>query len=452
MQDVTSRRARALSTRRLTPLDWTICAIACIGFAFDTYELVVMSLIVRPAMIALGGDPVGSAGFNWWVGLLFYVPLAAAGLFGLLGGYLADWFGRRRVLVWSLLIYSVSAAGAAFATSLPSLLIWRCATVSGAAVEFIAAVAWLAELFPEPVQRESVLGYTQAFSGLGSVMLTGAYFIAVTYGDRLPAIHGGHDAWRYTLLFGLAPALPLLIVRPFLPESPIWRWKKTEGTLRRPRVGELFAGGLRKTTLVATALTACSYAAAYGVIQQIPRIVPGLPQVRQLAPRLQEQTVSGVHLFSDLGNIGGRLVFAWLVIRVLREQRLLRSFVAPAVIVFPIVFLSAAQPRASVQILTIGTLIATTLMTAQLSFWGNYLPRMYPTHLRGTGESFVTNIGGRVLGAAAAMLTTSLANAMPGSASVQLAYASACVGTLVYAVAFAGSFALPEPARPQLPD
>ena len=51
------------------------------------------------------------------------------------------------------------------------LLFLRCTTFIGVCVEFVAAVAWLAELFPNPKQRESVLGYTQAFSSLGGVMV-----------------------------------------------------------------------------------------------------------------------------------------------------------------------------------------------------------------------------------------------------------------------------------------
>ena len=50
-------------------------------------------------------------------------------------------------------------------------------------------------------------------------MATGAYYLAVTYAERLPPIAGGHAAWRYVLLLGLAPALVLAAVRPFLPET-----------------------------------------------------------------------------------------------------------------------------------------------------------------------------------------------------------------------------------------
>jgi hypothetical protein len=70
-------------------------------------------------------------------------------------------------LVWSILLYAISALCAGFTTSLPWLVFFRCTTFVGVCVEFVAAVAWLAELFPIPKQRESVLGYTQAFSSFG---------------------------------------------------------------------------------------------------------------------------------------------------------------------------------------------------------------------------------------------------------------------------------------------
>src|SRR5437870_4125832 len=207
------------TTPRLTAGQWLICVISVIGFAFDTYALLVLPLIVRPALVELAHLRPGTPEFNYWVGLLFYIPAVAGGIFGLLGGYLTDRLGRRRVLVWSILIYAFSAMGAGYATSLTWLLILRCTTFIGVCVEFVAAVAWLAELFPDPKQREKVLGYTQAFSSIGGVMVSGAYYLAVTYGSSFPMIHGGHHAWRYTLLSGLIPAIPLIAVRPFLPES-----------------------------------------------------------------------------------------------------------------------------------------------------------------------------------------------------------------------------------------
>ena len=97
------------SAPRLAPLQWLIAIIAAIGFAFDSYVLLMLPLIVRPALIELLHVPPSSPAINDWVGVIFYVPAVAGGIFGLLGGYLTDLLGRRRVLVWSILLYAFSA-------------------------------------------------------------------------------------------------------------------------------------------------------------------------------------------------------------------------------------------------------------------------------------------------------------------------------------------------------
>src|SRR4030088_2716435 len=108
-----------------------------------------MPLILRPALLEMLGAAPNTPASNLWRGLLFYVPAVAGGIFGLLGGYLTDRLGRRRILVWSILLYAFSALASGYATSVTTLLILRCTTFIGVSVEFVAAVAWLAELFPD---------------------------------------------------------------------------------------------------------------------------------------------------------------------------------------------------------------------------------------------------------------------------------------------------------------
>jgi MFS family permease len=193
---------------RLTSTQWLICAIAAIGFAFDTYELLMLPLIVGPAIGEMIGAKAGTPEYADWVSRLFFVPAVFGGIFGLFGGYLTDRLGRRRVLTWSILCYAFSAFGAGYATNIYWLLLLRTTTFIGVCVEFVAATAWLAELFSDPKQRERVLGYTQAFGSVGGLMVTGAYALSVHYADSLPAIHGSHAAWRYTLISGIIPAIP----------------------------------------------------------------------------------------------------------------------------------------------------------------------------------------------------------------------------------------------------
>src|ERR1700682_5881648 len=179
-------------SRPLTPVQWLICGIACLGFAFDLYETLMTALIVRPVLSSLGNFTAGTPEFNLWVGLFFFLPGAAGGIFGLLGGYLTDLLGRRRVLMWSILLYACSALASGYSASVEWLRFWRCCTFVGVCVEFVAAVAWLSELFTNPKQREAVVGYTQALGSIGGVLATGAYFLFVTYGDRLPLVRGTH--------------------------------------------------------------------------------------------------------------------------------------------------------------------------------------------------------------------------------------------------------------------
>jgi MFS family permease len=435
----------------LTPIQWLVCAVACLGFLFDLYEVLVMPLIVRPVLTDLGHLRPGTPAFNLWVGLLFFVPTAIGGIFGLLGGYLIDLLGRRRVLVWSIVLYAFSALAASYATSLHQIMFFRCATLVGVCVEYVAAITWLAELFSNPKQRESVLGYAQAFYPLGGFVAAGAYYVAVTWAARLPAIHGAHEAWRYTLLAGLIPAIPLIVVRPFLPESPVWREQKLLGKLERPSFRELFQPTLRRTTLVTTLLMGATSALAFGAIQHTPRIVPGLADVRNLSAKQIEQTVSHVQALQELGGVTGRVIFALLLIRIASERRRMRVFLVPAFVVFAWLYFYAST-RTLAQ-LGFGIFLATLLFNGLHSFWGNYMPRVYPTHLRGTGGSFAMNLGGKTIGASAALATTQLANVMPGSAaSLQLSYSAGTVALVACALALAGSAWLGEPASEQLPD
>jgi MFS family permease len=359
---------------------------------------------------------------------------------------LTDRFGRRRVLTWSILVYAFSAFGAGFATSLPVLLFLRTTTFIGVCVEFVAAVAWLAELFKDPKQREAVLGYTQAFSSLGGVMVSGVAYLIARYLTSLPTIYGAHENWRYLLISGLIPAIPLIIIRPFLPESPVWQEKKAAGTLKRPSFAELFRPEFRKTTLVTSVMFACSLAAAFGAIQQIPQIVPGLPEVSVLPRPEQQKAVASVQFWQEIGGLVGRFLLAYLAIRILSRRNLIRVFQIPGLIVIPLVFIFPAL--SNLWLLKCGIFIAGLLIIGQLSFWGNYLPRVYPTHLRGTGESFAANIGGRMIGTSAALLTTQIAAIMPGPTPViHLAYAAAAVAFLVFGLGLILSFFLPEPKK-----
>lgn len=477
-------------SRRFTGTEWLVIIVAIIGFAFDTYELLMLPLIAGPALAELLGKPLGDPAVRDWVGYIFWASAVTGGVFGLLGGYLTDRFGRKRVLVWSILIYSLSPVAAAFSTSASMLLFFRCTTFIGVCVEFVAAVAWLAELFPEPKLREKVLGWTQAFASVGGLLVTSANYAAVKFAASLPAIHGAHSSWRYTLLSGLIPAIPLALMLPKLPESPSWMKKRAAGTLRRPSIGELFAPGLCRTTIVTALLFACAYGAAFGAIQLVPtQIVPGLPelsaqqktvdalkpQIGKLTGQLKampadapakgqvaadlkkaqgefkvandavKQAGNRIQFYQEMGGLVGRILLAILAVVIVSRRALLRTFLIPGLLIIPFVFYYPAQNN--MELLKWGMFLAGLLTVAQFSFWGNYLPRVYPMHLRGTGESFAANVGGRMIGTSAAFVTTNwIAPMMKADSSYhKIALGAAVMALAVYAIALVSSFWLPEP-------
>ena len=490
-------------TSGLTRTQWLICIIASIGFAFDIYELLMLPLIIKPAMAALsaplveqmiaGGMPRPEAMAKWlpggemyvhWARMLFFVPAIAGGVFGLLGGYLTDLLGRRRVLTFSILLYAGAACAAGFATSLEQLLFFRCLVFIGVCVEFVAAVAWLAELFTDRHRREKVLGYTQAFSSLGGILVALANIAAAKWALSLPAIHGGHEAWRYTLISGVIPALPLILIRPFLPESPEWQKKREAGVLKRPSIRELFSPALARTTIITTLVFAASYGIAFGAIQQLPQIIgaqavgtpaergqkeiiatakaavakaaadakaAGKPELtpaqkRQIAGNASDEAVAKVSTAQEIGGLTGRVIFAVLATVILSRRVLLRLFLVPAMLFVPFFFMWLSGSLGGENLIWIkaGIFLAGLLTIAQFSFWGNYIPLVFPVHLRGTGESFAANIGGRVIGTAAAWFTITLSESNPPSAA-KIAIVGACVAGIYALIGAILSFMLPEP-------
>jgi MFS family permease len=502
--NATSIPASGMGTTR-----WLICIIASIGFAFDIYELLMLPLIIKPVIASLsaplvqelisGGMAPADANALWapggemyvkWARTLFFVPALAGGVFGLLGGYLTDKLGRRRVLTFSILLYAFAAfAAGSLAETLPQLLFFRCLVFIGVCVEFVAAVAWLAELFTEPKQREKVLGYTQAFSSIGGLLVALANYYAATYANSFPEIHGGHEAWRYTLISGVIPAIPLILIRPFLPESPAWAKKKAEGKLRRPSIRELFSPQLIRTTVVTTLIFAASYGIAFGAIQQLPQILAwprghveikaiaaeaetaaktaaieaakakGEPAPaeavltrigKQAAGNASDKVTSTVTKWQEIGGLAGRVLFAILAVYIVSRRAMLRLFLIPAMIFVPVFFYWVAgslETEGSLAMIKWGIFLCGLLVVAQFSFWGNYIPLVFPVHLRGTGESFAANIGGRIFGTAAAFITLTLS---AGQSVTALAKYGAIVAGIYALIGVILIFWLPEPKEEEI--
>jgi MFS family permease len=556
----------ASPSSRLTPVQWLVCAIAAIGFLFDTYELLMTPLVGVPAIAELLQLPPNNPAVTQWTGRLLWLSALSGGVFGMLGGWLIDRFGRKRIMALSIFLYSLSPVAAGMSTSLGAFIFFRCATFIGVCVEFVAAITWLAELFPDPKRKKIVLGTTQAFASVGGLFVTGINAWIVARANTLPAlplpeIFNAHATWRYALFTGLAPAILIAFLLPFVPESQVWREKRQSGALKRPRFAELFSPELRQITIVTALLSACAYAAAFGALQLTPlRIAPGLPELseqrkalkplRDEADQLNKQLNAVMPSFRDAGknipgfatlaaeraktrvaqraarkadnkqllaNLGarfseldtnlvqitaaqpeakkalldrerilkllgdnrdaqepfdtaikargnviqtyqesggliGRILLAILLVTAISHRALLRLFVIPGLALFPITYWMLYHQ--SGEAMQWGIFFCGLMVVAQFSYFGEYLPKAFPLHLRGTGGSFATNIGGRMLGTSAAFLTTNVIAPMMGARSTfdSVAIAAGVVGTAVFAIALLATVFLPEPKSEEDPD
>ena len=131
----------------------------------------------------------------------------------------------------------------------------------------------------------------------------------------------------------------------------------------------------------------------------------GLPPPR--AGLITQEVAANVTKVQEIGGLAGRVALAYLAVVIVSRRKLIRLFQIPGLIVMPLTFAVAATT--SLNWLYLGMFLAGFFTVGQFSFWGNYLPRVYPLYLRGTGESFAANIGGRLIGTSFAWLTATLA-------------------------------------------
>jgi len=367
-------------------------------------------------------------------------------------------------------------------------------------VEFIAAITWLAEVFEDRKQRERWVGITQAFASLGGVFVT---LVSIWISSNikglphmgLPLALGSTDPgpWRYLLMTGLLPAIPIVLMLPFVPESRVWKERRAAGTLKRPSFAALFSPELRRVTLVTAILSACAYGIAFGALQvTVARVTPGLPELRpqaqQLAPlrakgealnrqlnampagdpsrkdliaqikanfveqkpvnEVVKQMTDKVQFRQEMGGLVGRILLAILLIVGMSRVALLRVFQIPALIILPLTYFKLFNSGGETFLW--GYFLCGLVTVAQFSYFGEYLPKVFPLHLRGTGGSFATNVGGRMIGTSMAVLNTGwLAPLIAGSGQpvkpMHVAMAAGIIATSMAIIAFIVGLLLPEP-------
>jgi putative MFS transporter len=208
---ITARLDRLPASRYLWGL---ILLLSLCGF-FEIYEIALTSTL-SPGLIRAGVFQEAKGQF----GLTDQASFAAATFLGLFVGTssfaaVADRFGRRRVLIGSLLWYIVATAMMAGQSTAVGVDTWRFIAGVGVGVQLVTIDSYIAELVPRKLRG-------RAFATNYGVMYLAAPVAALLSWLLLPRAPLGLSGWRYVSLFPLCAAPVLWWVYRVLPESPRW--------------------------------------------------------------------------------------------------------------------------------------------------------------------------------------------------------------------------------------
>ncbi len=403
----------------------TVLAAALLGWMFDGLEMGLFPLIARPAlqeMQAAHGALAGDAFVGTWMGIVTAAFLLGAALGGGVFGWLGDRIGRVRALSFSILCYSVFTGLAYFAHTPWQLTALRFVAALGMGGEWSLGVALVMEVWPEK-HRPMLAGVIGAAANVGFALIAVVgIFFSVTV-----------DSWRWVVLIGALPALLTFFVRLFVPESEKWL-HAAQGAPARP-FREVLAPPLLRPTLIATALTSIVLIGTWGSVQWLPLWAD------QLTCGAQPTAKAWTGLVAAVGAVTGCMLGAraggFLGRRAMFFFMCLSSLVVCAV-------LFRGMNSYGVAFLSLTFLAGLT--TASFYGWMPlYLPELFPTRVRATGQGLAYNTG-RIFAAIGALQMGALMREFGGS----FARAGAVV-TLIYALGLALVWLAPETRGRPLP-
>jgi MFS family permease len=392
---------------RMTRYLWLVLASAFLAWMFDSIALNVFNLILTPSMSELlhtqDRNVIAATG-----GLIVAIKLVAWGIGGTIFGVLTDRFGRARIMLITILIYAVFTGLSALAQNWEQLAICQAAAGLGIGGEWSAGTALLAESLPERLRARLMIVMQLAFS-------VGYFFAAVVN------LSVGAVSWRWVLVWCAAPAVIVIILRLFIKEPA--RWVRTQRSKRRMgSLSRLFDRDLRRRTLgglfSAMALMVGSFAAT----------TFGPSWIAELSgPAAAVKYGSYYAMLLNGGAVLGYLTLIWLTQSIGRRPSYfvfcLGSLVT-AILMFTLVSTSTG-------VLVVAP-IAGFFMLGGFGVFAVYLPELFPTAVRATGQGLCFNFARIITGVGT--LTTGLLVGTLGS------YSSA--GLLVSLVFAVGLFTI----------
>ena len=385
-------------------------------------DAMIYALVLHPALhdllqVASGGAPVSDSDIGWYGGIIFSIFLVGWAIGGVLFGVLADYIGRTKTLILTILIYAVFTGLAALSETWWHLALYRFLTALGVGGEWASGAVIVAEVWPEE-KRAKAAGILQSAWAAGFFLAAAVNLLLRGYG------------WRVLFLVGILPAFVAILIFLWVKEPERWAKARSKelmtGTVQPVKLLELFRGELLRPTLVGSVLAFVAVFGLWGATNWTPTLIGALPDMRGLNAMALEQYKSYAIMALNTGALIGYLSFGALADRFGRRP-VFSLMCAGSLVMLPITFLT---PHAYVHVL---------LLLPLLGFFNNgifsgfpiYLPELYPTRIRATGAGFCFNAG-RVLASGGPFLTgylvTSLGSFGRAASVVALIY---LVGLLI---------------------
>lgn len=403
---------------------WLTLGAAFLGWLFDGFEIGLFPLIARPALkdlLSRGGGAEAAVGV--WMGWITAAFLIGAAVGGALFGWLGDRVGRVRAMSWSILAYSGFSGAAYFVRTPLELGGCRFLAALGMGGEWALGVALVMECWPER-SRPWLAGAIGAASNIG-IMLVGVV------GRVVPVTTA---SWRWMFLAGACPAVLTFLIRLFVPESP--RWKSAAGGAAPRPLRELIEAGLAGRLAVGIGLASVALIGTWGSVQWVPLWADQLTGGLVASAKADSQMASG------LGAVFGSLLAPMLGGAFSRKAGYFGlCALSLAVCAWLFRTFAAYGPAFLAVVGLVG------MFTAAFYGWFPlYLPELFPTRVRATGQGVCYNFG-RILAAVGAVTGGQLVQVYHGS----YARMGATV-TLVYALGMVLIWFAPETAGKPLPE
>ena len=396
----------ASSWSQVTRYQWLVLIVAWLGWVFDSMDATVYALVMSPALKELLGARSTPENIHWYSGAIFAIFMVGWAVGGIGFGILADYVGRARTLVLTILVYAIFTGMAGFSHSWWELALYRFLTALGIGGEWAAGATLVAEVWPESLRVKGA-GLLQSAWGAG-------FFLAAGINLVLSA-----QSWRWMFFVGIVPAVVAIFARLKVKEPE--RWVQARGqSSTRLTLFELFSPEIRRDTLVGSGLALVAAFGLWGATNWAPSLVRELLEPRHLDPvatvRMVSYAVMSLNVGAILGYLACPLFAEWLGRRPAFFIMLLGSMIA-----LPATFYFA---------LSYSTVL---LLLPVLGFFSNgifsgfpvYLPEIFPTRMRATGAGFCFN-SGRVLAAPGPFLTgalvTQLGTLARAASSIALVY------------------------------